>query len=99
MRFYTQQHSFYCGIDLHARTMYVCVLSAEGASVIERNFPTRSEQLLKLIVPYRQGVAERFADPSTSKGVEKDLELITFYEMVLSKLERDIKTSAKDHDS
>ena len=23
MRFYTQQHQFYCGIDLHARTMYL----------------------------------------------------------------------------
>ncbi|MGH8606335.1 MAG: TIR domain-containing protein, partial [Gammaproteobacteria bacterium] len=27
MRFYTQQHKFYCGIDLHARTMYVCILN------------------------------------------------------------------------
>jgi hypothetical protein len=22
MRFYTKQHKMYCGIDLHARTMY-----------------------------------------------------------------------------
>ena len=26
MRFYTQQHQFYCGIDLHARTMYLWVV-------------------------------------------------------------------------
>jgi hypothetical protein len=25
MRFYNQQHRFYCGVDLHARTMYLCV--------------------------------------------------------------------------
>jgi hypothetical protein len=25
MRFYTKQHQFYCGIDLHARTMYCSV--------------------------------------------------------------------------
>jgi hypothetical protein len=25
MRFYTTQHPFYCGIDLHARAMYVCI--------------------------------------------------------------------------
>ena len=56
MRFYTQQHSFYCGIDLHAKTMYICILSAEGESVIERNIPTRPERLLKLIAPYRQGL-------------------------------------------
>ncbi len=28
MRFYTQQHGYYCGIDLHARTMYVCITPA-----------------------------------------------------------------------
>ena len=26
MRFSTIQHQCYCGIDLHARTMYVCIL-------------------------------------------------------------------------
>ena len=56
MRFYTQQRSFYCGVDLHARTMYVCVLSAEGEFVIERNIRTRPEQFLKLIQPYREGL-------------------------------------------
>jgi hypothetical protein len=30
MRFYTNQHPFYCGIDLHARSMYVCILSHDG---------------------------------------------------------------------
>ena len=26
MRFYNQQHKYYCGIDLHARSMYICVV-------------------------------------------------------------------------
>jgi hypothetical protein len=26
MQCYTKPHRFYCGIDLHARTMYVCIL-------------------------------------------------------------------------
>ena len=26
MRFYDQQHEFYCGVDLHTRKMYLCVL-------------------------------------------------------------------------
>jgi transposase len=30
MRFYTQQHDFYCGIDLHARSMYLCILDRDG---------------------------------------------------------------------
>ena len=28
MKFYTDQHQHYCGIDLHARQMYVCILDA-----------------------------------------------------------------------
>jgi hypothetical protein len=27
MRFYTKQHQAYCGIDLHARTMYICIVN------------------------------------------------------------------------
>ena len=31
MRFYTKAHRHYCGIDLHARTMYVCMLTRKTA--------------------------------------------------------------------
>jgi hypothetical protein len=34
MRFYTTQHHYYCGIDLHARTMYVCILDQGGAATL-----------------------------------------------------------------
>ncbi len=30
MRFYNQRHQFYCGIDLHANFMHVCVVDHEG---------------------------------------------------------------------
>jgi hypothetical protein len=30
MRFYNQAHAFYCGVDLHARTMYLCILDQAG---------------------------------------------------------------------
>lgn len=33
MRFCTGQQQFYCGIDLHARTRQVCVLSNDGQVV------------------------------------------------------------------
>src|SRR5262245_3054335 len=29
-RFYTKQHKMYCGIDLQARTLSICILSQEG---------------------------------------------------------------------
>jgi transposase len=53
MRFYTQQHDYYCGIDLHARTMYVCIISHDGSVVVERNVPARPGPFLELIAPYR----------------------------------------------
>jgi hypothetical protein len=37
MRFYTQQHRFYCGVDLHARTMYLCILDGAGLVVYDKN--------------------------------------------------------------
>jgi hypothetical protein len=30
-------HSYYCGIDLHARTMYVCILDKDGKKVYHKN--------------------------------------------------------------
>jgi predicted NBD/HSP70 family sugar kinase len=42
MRFYTQQHPFYCGIDLHARTMYLCILNRDGEILVHRNMKTKS---------------------------------------------------------
>jgi transposase len=54
MKFYTQQHKFYCGIDLHARTMYVCILNQAGETVLHRNMKTDPALFLKVIAPYRE---------------------------------------------
>ena len=54
MRFYTKQHKVYCGIDLHARSMYVCILSQEGEVLLHRNMKTSPEMFLKAIAPYRE---------------------------------------------
>ena len=54
MRFYTGQHRYYCGIDLHARTMYVCVLDhSTGETVLHRNLRSEPEAFLRAIAPYR----------------------------------------------
>ena len=53
MRFYTKPHRYYCGIDLHARSMYVCVLSHEGEILVHRNLPASPQPFLKTIAPYR----------------------------------------------
>jgi hypothetical protein len=54
MRFYTNQHQFYCGIDVHARTMYLCVLNQAGEILIHRNMPASPEPFLTAIAPYRE---------------------------------------------
>jgi transposase len=56
MRFYTTQHPFYCGIDLHARTMYVCILDQSGEVLVHRNMKTSPEAFMKAIAPYREGI-------------------------------------------
>src|SRR5437867_9271691 len=56
MRFYTAQHQYYCGIALHARRMYICVLDAEGKVRVHRNGPATPEHVLNVIAPYRQGL-------------------------------------------
>jgi transposase len=43
----------------------------------------------------RQGIAERFADPSVSKSIELDLRLIEFYDQELGKIEGYIQKQAK----
>ena len=43
MNFYTQQHKHYCGIDLHARAMYVCILDQHGTKLVHKNLPTTPE--------------------------------------------------------
>jgi len=53
MKFYTQQHDFYCGIDLHARTMYLCILNREGQIVLHKNMESAPGPFLAAIAPYR----------------------------------------------
>ena len=56
MRFYTNQHPFYCGIDLHARSMYVCILSHDGEILLHRNMKAAPEPFLKAVAPYHDGL-------------------------------------------
>lgn len=53
MKFYTKQHRYTCGIDLHARSLYVCILDEAGYPVVHKPIKATPEALLKLIAPYR----------------------------------------------
>ena len=56
MRFYTNQHPVYCGIDLQARSMYVCILSQEGEILLHRHMQAAPEPFLKAMAPSREGL-------------------------------------------
>jgi len=56
MKFYTQQHKYYCGIDLHARKMYVCILSNKGDVKVHKNIKTNPELFLELISPFKENI-------------------------------------------
>lgn len=58
MRFYQTQHPFYCGVDLHTKTLHVCVVDQAGQVLVHRNLPAQPERFLQTLAPYReQGVA------------------------------------------
>jgi transposase len=53
MRFYTRQHHHYCGVDLHARSMYLCVMDQSGAILLHKNLPSNPHAFLDAVAPYR----------------------------------------------
>lgn len=56
MNFYTRQHKHYCGIDLHAKAMYVCILDQQGTKLVHKNLPTTPEAFLRVIAPYKEDI-------------------------------------------
>lgn len=52
MNFYDHQHKHYCGIDLHARSLYVCVMDQAGKVLLHKECPAKAASLLTLITPF-----------------------------------------------
>lgn len=52
MKFYTNSHPYYCGIDLHARSLYVCILDQAGEKVFHRQISANPDALLSVLTPY-----------------------------------------------
>ena len=53
MRFATPTAAYYCGIHLHARTMYLVVLDQAGNVRLDRNYPARPDAFLAAVAPFR----------------------------------------------
>lgn len=56
MRFFQGDHQFYCGVDLHARSMHVCIIDGDGVVVLDRNIAADPRAFLRLIEPFRDGI-------------------------------------------
>jgi transposase len=56
VRTYKTPHAYYCGIDLHARSLYVHVLDDTGSTRLERDIPASPAAVLDALAPYRDGV-------------------------------------------
>jgi len=52
MKFYTQTHQHYCGIDLHARCLYVCILDQQGKILVHKNIKANPQALMQVVEPY-----------------------------------------------
>jgi len=51
---YNRQHRFYCGVDLHARTMFTHVLDHKGKTVFEKDLPSNPAAFLRAVKPFRK---------------------------------------------
>jgi len=56
MRFYNQPHAAYCGVDRHARTMYLHILDDRGRTRFDQNLPARPDAFLDAIAPFKDGL-------------------------------------------
>lgn len=52
MNFYNNMHPYYCGIDLHTRSLYVCILDQNGNKVLHKEIKATPDKLLQLLEPY-----------------------------------------------
>lgn len=56
MKFYTKQHEHYCGIDLHIKKMYVCIINQNNEIVLHKNIDTNPELFMGIIQPFRRDI-------------------------------------------
>jgi len=54
MKVYQSTTQYNCGIDLHARCMYICVMNKEGKILVHKNIKHNNfDYFLKVVKPYR----------------------------------------------
>lgn len=54
MEYYTERHRHTCGVDLHGRNLYLCVLDPDREIVLHRRVDCDEKKLLRVLAPYRE---------------------------------------------
>ena len=52
MNFYSNTHPYYCGIDLHTRLLYICIIDNENNVLVHEKISDSPEELLRVLTPY-----------------------------------------------
>ncbi len=107
MRFYAQQHRSTAGVDVHARSLHLCVLDHQGQVVFDRNLQILNAQYNLAPFPKKlsfaanraeMDVAGRFSDPSVQKSAAINLALIDQLDVHIVELELYLTRTAKVDD-
>ncbi len=81
MNFSTQQHTYYCGIDLHAKARDGCIPDQSGEKLAYK--------------ANREGVEEHCPDPRVRKTLAGDVSLIDPYDKLLGEVALSLTRTAK----
>ena len=52
MKFHTERHKHYCGMDLHAKSMHLCISNQEGDILFHKDIRATKEHFLRAVKPY-----------------------------------------------
>ena len=53
MKYYTTKTAFNCGVDLHSKQMYICLMDKDGKNLVHRNIRNNDfKYFLKIIDAY-----------------------------------------------
>ena len=57
MNFYQSNKQFYCGVDLHARTIYICIIDQNKKVLMHKQLKNRDTEIfLKILEPYKNNI-------------------------------------------
>lgn len=54
MQYYTERHRHTCGVDLHGRNLYLCVVDDDRQIMLHRRVDCDEKKLLRALAPYRE---------------------------------------------